>query len=540
MKKNLFLRLFLMMVVVLSFHSCRQDILQEPETYHNTSAFQLTSKRISLNEAKHRSKLLPEIEQIENKFKVQGSAFGKIVNYGDGVSIDTDNVTYIENGPNYHTYTFKIQRENAPADAPVENLVLSPLTDGTYRELLITYNFTPQEKQTLMNGGFVDTKGKTTVTELASGTYSGALAKTSCSYETVTIRLPCSSPKYHHLSAADCELTGADAPQSYTMVALVCGADTSLGDDGSPGGGVSIGPTGGLGGGEDDGSGNTDSPSNGPIDCNGGLTAPQTPNYDISDGGCGTGIPTQPNLPLPFTDPCKKTKASITAADNLLQNPTVQTQMDGVLKGKVTATKEWSVAIGQASNGYEVTPAVEQNATNGTVPASQLVNPYIADGHSHAGGFGDPSGGDLYGFLENILTNPGLKYRYVYGNNFGVTETYALVLNDKTLISNFLAQFPRSENYDPDIQTIKEDSPLGIEFYRAHNHSSEGRNENNTGEMYRPAAVAMAYIFEKYNVGVSIAKADTNGNLKKINASVEQIAVPHSSVKEGVKISKCP
>ncbi|CAD7810453.1 hypothetical protein CHRY9390_02181 [Chryseobacterium aquaeductus] len=68
MKKKLFLRLCLMMAVVLSTYSCRQDILQEQETYNNTSAFQLTSKRISLDEAKHKTKLVPAIEQVENNF----------------------------------------------------------------------------------------------------------------------------------------------------------------------------------------------------------------------------------------------------------------------------------------------------------------------------------------------------------------------------------------------------------------------------------------------------------------------------------------
>ncbi|MCU7615615.1 hypothetical protein NZ698_00275 [Chryseobacterium sp. PBS4-4] len=33
------------------------------------------------------------------------------MNYGNGVTINTDDVIYIENGPNYHTYTFRINRE---------------------------------------------------------------------------------------------------------------------------------------------------------------------------------------------------------------------------------------------------------------------------------------------------------------------------------------------------------------------------------------------------------------------------------------------
>lgn len=52
----------------------------------------------------------------------------------------------------------------------------------------------------------------------------------------------------------------------------------------------------------------------------------------------------------------------------------------------------------------------------------------------------------------------------------------------------------------------------------------------------------MAYILDKYNIGISIAKTDANGELKKINTEVVQITIPYSggAVKEGVKVSKCP
>ncbi len=64
---------------------------------------------------------------------------------------------------------------------------------------------------------------------------------------------------------------GGYPPLHITMVALVCGADTSLGEEGTPGGGVSIGETGGLG------SGNPEE------------------------------IPTQPNLPIKSA-PCQNVK----------------------------------------------------------------------------------------------------------------------------------------------------------------------------------------------------------------------------------------
>jgi len=76
------------------------------------------------------------LKKAEAKFKEKSSAFGKIVNYGNGVSIDTDDVIYIENGIGFYSYTFNIKHDNAPTDAPLENLVLSSLPDGTYKELL--------------------------------------------------------------------------------------------------------------------------------------------------------------------------------------------------------------------------------------------------------------------------------------------------------------------------------------------------------------------------------------------------------------------
>ncbi|MEC3877052.1 hypothetical protein [Chryseobacterium salviniae] len=141
----------------------------------NSSKFQLTSKRISLNESKHKVKLLPELEKAKRGFEAKNIA-GKVVQYGDGISIDTEDVVYIEYGP-YHTYTFKINRDNAPADAPVENLILSLEPDGTYKELVKTYNLTQNDWLELSLGNGIDLTGKTTTVEVAKGTYHQALAK---------------------------------------------------------------------------------------------------------------------------------------------------------------------------------------------------------------------------------------------------------------------------------------------------------------------------------------------------------------------------
>ena len=465
------------------------------------------------------------------------------------MSIDTESVIYTENGPNFHTYTFKIGRKDALPSDPLENLVLIPLTDGNYKELLISYELSMQEKNILMNGGFVDTKGKTTITELAQGTFINGMKNNSlqsCGWgETYTYVSQCSENQHGSWNTESWESCEADVkPGWHTTVMYIC---ESVYDENDTGGGSTHPSNPSDGGG---GNSCPDCPSGGnsstPSGCVEIPTGPLEPTGGMGENGCGTAIPTIPNLPSPSDDPCENTKTSITAADTVLKDPTVQSQMDATLKGKIAATKEFAMKIGDNGNStYSFSNLVEGAVSsvdlNDAVLASGVL--YMADGHTHAGGFGNPSGGDLYGFLENILTtNQGLKYRYVYGNNFGVPEIYALVLNDKSVVSDFLSQYPRSENYDPETHGIKLDSKLGLEFYKAHNHHSEGRSENTSGENYASGAVAMAYILDKLNIGVTIAHIDASGNLKKINASVAEIIVPLSGgkKKEGVKVSKCP
>ena len=311
-------------VFTLMLHSCRNDYLPEQsETYNNSSEFQLTSQRISLSQSKHKAKLLPELQKVEAQLKAKNGALSKVVNYGNGVSIDTDDVIYIENGPNYHTYTFHIKKENAPADAPLENLVLSPLSDGSYKEFLITYHLTQQEKENIGNGHYFYSGNNTSIIELAPGTYNGnnQLAKQSCGWETRTGWNRCSSNHHDGSNFMECEylydMTHGYPPTTYTYSVYSC---IDIDDDSTmpsnPGGGG-----GGSGGG-----GSCEGCSSNPNDCVTAPTDQQSPSTGFTDeNGCLIGIPTLPNLP-PRNNPCEKTKA-------LLTNPEVKEKLDS-LKNK--------------------------------------------------------------------------------------------------------------------------------------------------------------------------------------------------------------
>lgn len=231
----------------------------------------------------------------------------------------------------------------------------------------------------------------------------------------------------------------------------------------------------------------------------------------------GTGSSGGSGQALPARNPCKEAESSMSDANTILKNSAVKQKMDIALKGKIQASNEWAVAIGEKPNGdYEVTSPVEQNATNGTIPSSQLVSTYIGDGHSHSGSRGNPSGGDLYSMITSLNDSPNLKYSFVYGNSDeGTAEVYALVISNTDLAQKFISQYPKAENYDPQNHSISRMSALGIEFYRANDYYLSGTSDNISGENYDSRAVAMAYILDKFHSGISVAKADANGNLKK-------------------------
>ena len=251
-----------------------------------------------------------------------------------------------------------------------------------------------------------------------------------------------------------------------------------------------------------------------------------------------------PNLPNLSDDPCRKTNASITAANTVLKNPTVQSQMDAVLKGKRTLTNEWSTALGIKSDGsYDVTPAIEQQQNSGSSPDDLLSNPasFFADGHTHSGDPGKPSAGDLYGMLTEIFYNANFKYRYVYGDSdLGTPEVYALVLNDRAAAIQFRDTYLESANYDPIKHGFLKDSDLWNAAEKVRVIYNKTSTINTSGEDYHPKAVAMAYILENLNAGISLAKVDNNGNLKKINVILEEITNPDGTKGLRAKVSKCP
>ncbi|MDN5477685.1 MAG: hypothetical protein L0G39_12190, partial [Chryseobacterium sp.] len=273
----------MLLALVLLLFSCRTEILNDETTAASPekNKFQLTSKRISLDQSPHKLSLLPEINKIETELKKsKQNAFGKTIDHVDGVSIDTEHVIYIENGPNYHTYTFNIK--NTPSSL-LQNLVLTPLPDGSYKKLIFTYNFTDAEKLNIFKGIPVDTKGKTSITDLNNPAISSKAG--GCVYAEETIWHECSEGIHNESNLAEWALCTASAPPSvYTIAYWNC-----AGGNGSSDGGNGSNP------GNDNG-------GNGPGSGSGCVAdAFENPTDPVnSPGPCSGGVPTQPNISTSF------------------------------------------------------------------------------------------------------------------------------------------------------------------------------------------------------------------------------------------------
>jgi hypothetical protein len=387
MKKNLFLRLCLIVIAMLSLNSCRQDILHEQETYNNTSAFQLTSQRISLNEAQHKTNLIPKIKQVETNLYTESknNLQGKTVNFRNGISIDTDDVIYLEKGSDFHSYTFRINHENAPYNAPIENLVISSRPDGTWKEVLVTYYLTAQERQNLLSGGTVDFTGKVTHEILQNGTYSSAIMQQdvmNCYLEVSTYYTRCGGKDDHHngelpvAQGGPCETT----TPSVLVVSLVrkctmaLPVDTGLGENGEGGG---SGP-GGLG-------------SNPPDETT-----------------------TAPNLPLPFRNltPCiqlqiMNANTNIKAKITELKDNIGGTNEKGILIRNIPGNETSEIILGP-DNGDIVYPYYENSYSSFVNQTYGTAHNHLSNNPNHIGIFTPEDINQLYmnGFIETYPGNP--------------------------------------------------------------------------------------------------------------------------------------
>ncbi|WP_426481378.1 hypothetical protein [Chryseobacterium sp. R2ACT005] len=490
MKNKVISRLLSLVTIMVLLYSCRNELsTEQEETHSNSSQFRPTSKTIRLEQSKHKLVLKTELQKAQtNLQKTNVNVLGKSVDYANGVSIDTDNVTYIEAGSTFHTYTFNLVRENTTEDAPIENLVLSSLPDGTYKELLVTYNFTPQEKLDLLSGKGVKTAGKTTAIELAKGTYGGVISNRSmggaesCSYQTVDMYFSCYTGEHHQgnessWGSCNWQNQGGYPSQHLTVVALVCTASTALGDDGSSGGGE-LGSTTGLGSGPDE------------------------------------GTPTIPTLPLPRNTPCGKIKAQRRNVDFYAKMSLLESN---------TGLKMETGFIQRNDGNYEYkdnATATETNNSlglpNASLPENKNIKGYI---HTHVNDFtyyDTTEGADATRLGIKIFSPADVRYfmdmiKNAKDNFNDLAEVYAIMVSNSV---NYQIRFTGTEYQ---IKTFTDDDVTALR--QAYTTFMESR----IGKQKELELGFLQFINDRMNLrGVSLYRMNTDGTNTEISLNTDK------------------
>ena len=151
MKKNLFLRLCLMVGLLLMATSCREELLQT-EQEHGLQSQKILVQHLKYDELLKKAPLV--IRNLKKMTKVSnaGESTQRQFLVEDSAYINTDLSVYIEDEWGNKTFTFKIERTSKTlSEAFLENLVLKDIGDGKYEMYMATYDQTAAENRAVIS-----------------------------------------------------------------------------------------------------------------------------------------------------------------------------------------------------------------------------------------------------------------------------------------------------------------------------------------------------------------------------------------------------
>ncbi|WP_236900613.1 hypothetical protein [Elizabethkingia ursingii] len=221
----------------------------------------------------------------------------------------------------------------------------------------------------------------------------------------------------------------------------------------------------------------------------------------------------------PLQDPCSKAKRASANANTLWKNPAIREKALDKLDNLKTDRIEHAVGVGRDANGNPTTSAI----TSGTSDQVNVESPpgdYVFNAHTHPELNDTPhSGPDLYNVLENILKSPSFVGSFVI-NSSGTT--YGIFVNDRDAVIEFLRKYPRQDNLGR--KEFNTSNDIGRDYNNIRDSFSSGRSPSNgLSEQTAGMEAALAYVMDKYNMGVSLLKADKNGNFNGITAQAAKV-----------------
>lgn len=242
---------------------------------------------------------------------------------------------------------------------------------------------------------------------------------------------------------------------------------------------------------------------------------------DGSSGGGGNGgTGFDANLPTITGNPdCDKAANATVSANILINYINVKPKLDTLANFAITKSIEYGVTISkQIGDNYPIaSDPYTQNYAGQVIIYAPTNGDYIANAHSHSeGGSPPPSPADFYAAMGNAVNYTTFSTSFIYASDGSV---YAIMVNNRQNAQNFLANYPRSTNLSANGKEIIGNSTMAIKFNEILNGFVQGRFPNYSGNSQKDGLeTALAWVLNKYNSGMSIAKMDDNGNFKALTA----------------------
>lgn len=321
-------------------------------------------------------------------------------------------------------------------------------------------------------------------------------------YVEICVTITITTTNYHCTHTGSCSSGTCDG--CYLCVSSSTTSNTTCEgwweDDGGGGGGGTGGGTGGTGGGG--GGGGTGGGGNGEP-CNGSgvinaRVAPCGGGGGTGGGGGGGGWVPVPDEP----DPCTEAQPFANILNALAQSSQFAMAKNDIINAG-TDGNEHAITFGRdASNNITASPMVNGGPTNGTANTNWPNG--FADMHNHPNPTA-PSAGDMYNIIGVNNAHVGYNTRMVIAPNGSV---YALVVTNLAAANAFKTLHPPVNfGYGPDFP-----SPIFDEYNDAKQRMTglQGMGNQQADEM------AMAYIMDKYGMGMALLKQDASGNFKRL------------------------
>lgn len=158
------------------------------------------------------------------------------------------------------------------------------------------------------------------------------------------------------------------------------------------------------------------------------------------------------------------------------------------------------------------TTPIQTGTANHVTTISQVSEAFwtvVGGIHTHIGtAYTAPSARDIYGFYNSYKDNPDYRNQFVFAAD---GSRYVMTITNPAALDSFMAKHAESAFVDS-TNSWNKTTALGLEFYDTIDYLRKNQG-NSSNEAYEKA---FAYIISRYDIGIILSKADTNGRFTGI------------------------